>query len=136
VFLLDRMLTGTIRFVLDKVTAAAAAEMDNEEGLRDRLLEAQMRQELGEIDEAEFAVIERDVLAALREIKLRREGGGEAAIPDGMSVVGASAEMSGEFHDHGVEEVVETPAARSPRVRRTRRKTAKKGSIRLPSRRR
>ena len=37
--------------------------------LREQLLEAQMQLELGEISEEEFAEIERDVLAAIREIK-------------------------------------------------------------------
>lgn len=128
-FVLDRMLIGTIRFVLDKVVAAAAAEMDNEEGLRERLLEAQMRQELGEIDAEEFAAIEAGVIAALRDIKQRREGGGESAIPDGMEVVGASAEMSGDIHEHGergdgeafpsIEVALpETPREEAPRKKR------------------
>ena len=107
-FLLDRMLIGTIRFALDKVVSAAAAEMDNEDGLRERLLEAQMRLELGEITEDEFAQVEADVVAGLRAIKERREadaGGtpGGSVIPDGMSVVGASAEISGDMHESGGE---------------------------------
>lgn len=126
-FVLDRMLIGTIRFVLDKVTTAAAAEMDDEEGLRERLLEAQMRQELGEIDDAEFAVIERDIFAALREIKARREGGSESAIPDGMSVIGATAEISGDMHD-AAPDVHEAfvPTPRSHANARSRRKPSVK----------
>ncbi len=68
-FILDSLLIGSLRFVLDKVVAAAEAEANDDSSLRDRLLEAQMRLELGEITDDEFAEIERDVLAAIREIK-------------------------------------------------------------------
>jgi hypothetical protein len=74
VFILDSMLIGSIRFVLDKVIAAAEAELQDDSALRDRLLEAQMRLELGEISDAEFGEIERDVLMAIREIKGRQQG--------------------------------------------------------------
>jgi Gas vesicle protein G len=68
-FILDSLLIGSLRFVLDKVVAAAEAEMNDDSALRDQLLEAQMRLELGEITDDEFADIERDLLAAIREIK-------------------------------------------------------------------
>ena len=73
-FILDSMLIGSIRFVLDKVIAAAETELQDDSALRDRLLEAQMRLELGEIGDAEFGEIERDVLMAIREIKGRQQG--------------------------------------------------------------
>ena len=73
-FILDTLLIGSLRFVLDKVVAAAEAEMNDDSALRDQLLEAQMRLELGEISEDEFAAIERDVLIAIREIKGRQQG--------------------------------------------------------------
>src|SRR5262247_3885835 len=73
-FILDSLLIGSLRFVLDKVVAAAEAEMQDDSALRDQLLEAQMRLELGEITEEEFAEIERDVLLAIREIKGRQQG--------------------------------------------------------------
>ena len=73
-FILDSLLIGSLRFVLDKVVAAAEAEMNDDSALRDQLLEAQMRLELGEITEDEFAAIERDVLAAIREIKRPQQG--------------------------------------------------------------
>jgi gas vesicle protein GvpG len=74
VFVLDSLLIGSLRFVLDKVVAAAEAEMQDDTALRERLLEAQMRLELGEIADDEFAAIERDVLARLRELKRERQG--------------------------------------------------------------
>src|SRR3954462_3338647 len=73
-FILDSLLIGSIRFVLDKVIAAAETEMQDDSALRDQLLEAQMRLELGEISDEEFAGIERDVLAAIRDIKGRQQG--------------------------------------------------------------
>jgi hypothetical protein len=73
-FILDSLLIGSIRFVLDKVIAAAETELQDDSALRDRLLEAQMRLELGEISDEEFSDIERDVLMAIREIKGRQQG--------------------------------------------------------------
>jgi hypothetical protein len=68
-FILDTLLIGSLRFVLDKVVAAAEAEMQDDTALREQLLEAQMRLELGEISDDEFTEIERDVVARIREIK-------------------------------------------------------------------
>jgi hypothetical protein len=73
-FILDSLLIGSLRFVLDKVVAAAESEMQDDSALREQLLEAQMRLELGEISDAEFAAIERDILVAIREIKGRQQG--------------------------------------------------------------
>jgi hypothetical protein len=74
VFILDSLLIGSLRFVLDKIVQAAEAEMQDDSALREQLLEAQMRLELGEITEDEFVEIERDVLAAIREIKGGQQG--------------------------------------------------------------
>jgi len=74
VFILDSLLIGSIRFVLDKVVAAAETELNDDTALRERLLEAQMRLEVGEISDGEFGEIERDILAAIREIKGRQQG--------------------------------------------------------------
>ena len=73
-FILDSLLIGSLRFVLDKVVAAAEAEANDDSALRDQLLEAQMRFELGEISDKQFAKIERDVLARIREIKRPQQG--------------------------------------------------------------
>ena len=73
-FILDSLLIGSIRFVLEKVVAAAEAEAQDDTSLREQLLEAQMQLELGEISERDFAKIERDVLARIREIKRSRPG--------------------------------------------------------------
>ena len=73
-FILDTLLIGSLRFVLDKVVAAAEAEMQDDTALREQLLEAQMRLELDEISREEFDEIERDVLARIREIKGQQPG--------------------------------------------------------------
>jgi hypothetical protein len=74
VFILDSLLIGSLRFVLDRVAAAAEAELEDDSVLHEQLLEAQMRLELGEITDEEFAAIEGDVIARLREIKGHRHG--------------------------------------------------------------
>ena len=68
-FILDSLLIGSLRFVLDKIVAAAEAESNDDSGLREQLLEAQMQLELGEMSQADFDEIERNVLARIREIK-------------------------------------------------------------------
>ena len=73
-FILDSLLVGSLKFVFDKIIAAAETEAQDDSALRDRLLEAQMQLELGEISDQEFAEIERDVLLAIREIKGRQQG--------------------------------------------------------------
>ena len=73
-FILDSLLIGSLRFVLDKVVQAAEAEAQDDSALRDQLLEAQMKLELGEISDEEFGEIERDILAAIREIKRPQQG--------------------------------------------------------------
>jgi hypothetical protein len=68
-FILDSLLIGGLRFVLDKIVVAAEAESQDDARLREQLLEAEMRLELGEITDREFARIERDLLARIRAIK-------------------------------------------------------------------
>ena len=73
-FILDSILIGSLRFVLDKIVAAAEAEARDDSVLREQLLEAQMRLELGEISGEEFAEIEQDILAHIRQIKGEQKG--------------------------------------------------------------
>ena len=89
-FILDSLLIGSIRFVLDKVVAAAEAEMNDDTALREQLLEAQMRLELGEISQWQFAKIERDILARIRAIK---GGRGHGAISMATDDQAASVEI-------------------------------------------
>jgi Gas vesicle protein G len=73
-FIIDDLMIGGLRFVLDKIVTATEAELKDDTALREQLLEAQMRFELGEIDEAEFVAIERDILARIREMKGTGQG--------------------------------------------------------------
>ena len=73
-FILDSLLIGSLRFVLDKIVAAAEAEASDDTSLREQLLEAQMRLELGEITDDEFTEIESNVIARMREIKGQQQG--------------------------------------------------------------
>ena len=77
--IVDRMLVGGIKFVLGKVAAAVEAELNDDSHLREELLAAQMRVELGELTEEEFASLEADILVRLRQIRERKLG--EAARP-------------------------------------------------------
>lgn len=70
-FLLDSLLINGISFVLDKVATIADTELNDPERQRERLLEAQLKLETGEIGDEEFAAIEADVFERIREIKAR-----------------------------------------------------------------
>ena len=72
--ILDTLLIGGIKFVLGKIAAAVESELNDDSVYREELLAAQMKLELGEITEDEFADIERDVIAAIRELKGARQG--------------------------------------------------------------
>ena len=143
-FVLDSLFLSGFRWVLDTVRTAAEAELNDDSALRERLMEAEMRREMGEISDEDFAEIEADLLQRLREIKERREGG-SGPIAFGADPMEASpgsrfsveATVSGDFHepppsDHGT--VIEgtlvdsatvrtrkprAPARRAPRATRT-----------------
>jgi hypothetical protein len=68
-FLLDSLLIDGLGFVLDKLRAVAEDELRDDKVLRERLLDAQMRLELGELTAEEFAAIEREVFDRLRELR-------------------------------------------------------------------
>ncbi len=89
--ILDRLLVGGLGFVLDKIAKAVDAELNDAGHLHDELLAAQMRLELGEIDEAEFARLEADVLARLRAVR-RQERPGHS---DAVRVTGVEVESAG-----------------------------------------
>lgn len=97
--ILDSLLIGGLRFVLDKVAAVVDRELNDDTAIRDELLEAEMRFELGELSREEVTRIEEDVLARLREIRERRHGGAPAALsPDEYRITGIDATFSGDEH--------------------------------------
>ena len=97
-FILDSLLIGGLRFVLDKIVAAAEAESQDDTSLRELLLETQMRLELGEITDEEFAEIERDVIARIREIKGSQPGA--FSMTPGTKVSGIEATIADEINEH------------------------------------
>ena len=72
--ILDTLLVGGIKFVLRKIVDAVETQLNDDSVLHEELLAAQMRLELGEITDEEFAVVEADLLARLREIRERQRG--------------------------------------------------------------
>jgi hypothetical protein len=86
--ILDSLLIGGLKFVFDKIATAVDEEMNDEGSLREELLAAQMRVELGEMDESEFADLESRILARLREIRdaQRGEAGGAVSLGGGFEV--------------------------------------------------
>ena len=73
--ILDTLVIGGIKFVLRRIAEAVDAQMNDVDALREELLAAQMRLELGEMSPGQFAALERDLLARLREIRERATGG-------------------------------------------------------------
>ena len=86
--ILDSLLIGGLKFVLNKIAQVVDAEMNDENRLREELLAAQMQLELGELSPEEFAELERAILARLRE--LRANAGPSLSSPD-VKVTGVEA---------------------------------------------
>ena len=93
--ILDSLLVGGLRFVLDKVVTAVEAEMDDEKTLKEELLAAQMRLELGEMSDEEFVEVEADILARLREIRDREREGAGGAVSLGAGSFGVDVTFEG-----------------------------------------
>ena len=105
-FLLDSLMIAGIKWALQTTITAAEAEMNDDTVLREELLAAEMRREMGEISDEEFQDIEADLLARIREIKERREGGAGPLAFGGAEPMEAGedgrfqieASVSGDFH--------------------------------------
>jgi hypothetical protein len=108
-FLLDTLMINGISWALKTAVTAAEAEMNDDTALREQLLAAEMQREMGEITDDDFVKIERDLLARIREIKERREGGsgplafgeGEPIETGGDGRLQIEASVSGDFHESG-----------------------------------
>ena len=92
-FLLDSLLIDGLGFVLDKLRTVADEELRDGKALREQLLDAQMRLELGELTPEEFARIEREVFDRLREVR----GAGPAALS--MTSPGAKVSVEATIAD-------------------------------------
>jgi len=96
VIILDSLVLGGLRFVLGKIAAAVEAELTDDSALREELLAAQMRLELGEISDEEYVELERELLHQIDEVR-RRTRGPEPA-PGAFRVTGVEATFAGEEH--------------------------------------
>lgn len=76
--IVDSLIISGVKFVLTRLAEAVEAEMYDESALREELLAAQMKLELGEITDEEFAAVEEGVLAGLREVGERKKADLEA----------------------------------------------------------
>jgi hypothetical protein len=63
---------NTFKFILGQIQKMADRELNDEGVIKDQLLELQMRLELEEISEEEFAKQEEELFARLRVIKARQ----------------------------------------------------------------
>ena len=97
--ILDTLLIGGLRFVLDKLASAVDAEMNDDTALRERLIAAQMQLELGELTAEEFATLEAGILGRLREIRSQRQGADAASLASSdYRVAGVDASFTGDEH--------------------------------------
>ena len=79
-FLLDDILMLPLRlpvagfnWIMKQIQTMANEELLNDQPWKERLIELQMRLELGEISEEEYAAEEKQVFQALRDIRARKE---------------------------------------------------------------
>jgi len=106
-FILDSLMISGLKWVMSTVLTTAEAEMNDDTVLREQLLESEMRREMGEITDEEFAEIEADLVSRIREIRERREGGAGPLEMGGAQPIESSpdsrfqieATVSGDFHD-------------------------------------
>lgn len=96
--ILDTLLVGGLRFVLDTIASAVDSELNDETALREELLAAQMRAELGELSDEELSRVEADILRRLRQ-RRQDDGQGAGTLSSGDYVVtGVDATFSGDEH--------------------------------------
>jgi len=106
-FLLDSLMIAGIRWALETTITAAEAEMNDDSALREQLMAAEMSREMGEISDEDFAEVEADLLARIREIKQRKEGGSGPLAFGGPEVIEKTddrhfqveASVSGDFYN-------------------------------------
>jgi hypothetical protein len=79
-FLLDDLLAlpfkapvGGVKWILKQIQTMVDEELMNDTPWKERLVELQMMLEIGDISEEEYALEEKEVFAALRDIRARKE---------------------------------------------------------------
>lgn len=74
-FLIDDLLLAPVngfKFILGQIQKMADQELNDDTVIKEQLLELQMRKELDEISDEEFAAREADLFARLRAIRQRQ----------------------------------------------------------------
>jgi len=119
VLIIDDLLLGGFQFVLKRLADAVDSELNDDKVYREELLAAQMRLELGEITAEEFAEVEADLLAKIREVR-ERHGVAAPTMGSGRYAVG-DVEVSADFGESEMKtetsEALETPRRRTARRR-------------------
>ena len=95
--IVDTLVIGGLKFVLRRLAEAVDAQMNDAEVVREELLAAQMRLELGELTPGAFAEVERELLARLRELRAREQGEDAGA----MRITGIDISVAGEDDEPG-----------------------------------
>ena len=98
--IVDSLIISGVKFVLTRLAEAALSEMYDETALREELLAAQMKLELGEITDEDFTRIEEQIFESMREVKARQK----AASGPGLSE-GAAGSVPGERGKFAIESV-------------------------------
>ena len=70
-----------MKFIFQQVADLADAELNDESLLREQLILLQVQLEEGDIDEDEFVEREAELVARMREIKLRKQAAAALATP-------------------------------------------------------
>ena len=106
-FILDDILLSPIngfKFIMKQIQQLADKELNDESLIKEQLLELQMRLELEEISEDDYAEAERELFARLRVIKARQlEALGQVhtAESSSMTIEAGGDEAGGDFYEPG-----------------------------------
>ena len=105
-FLLDDLLLAPVngfKFILRQIQQLADKELNDESLIKEQLLELQMRLELEEISEGDYAEAERELFARLRAIKARQlEALSQVHTAETSSmVIESGGDEEGDFYEPG-----------------------------------
>ncbi|HWS53145.1 MAG TPA: gas vesicle protein GvpG [Pyrinomonadaceae bacterium] len=105
-FFIDDLLLAPVngfKFILRQVQQIADRELNDESVIKEQLLELQMRLELEEISDEDYAAAEAELFARLRAVKQRQlEALGQVHTADTSSIViEAGGDDEGGFYEPG-----------------------------------
>src|SRR5438270_11635036 len=105
-FLIDDLLLAPVngfKFIMKQIQQIADRELNDESVIKEQLLELQMRLELEEISEDDYAEAERELFARLRAIKARQlEALSQVHTAETSSmVIESGGDEEGDFYEPG-----------------------------------